>query len=59
MDAGNVSIDPQRSGLRRESVVNVSQLYTLDQSLLLEHVGTLSPAERGRVDRGLRIVLSL
>jgi len=51
---------PARSaGLTRESVVNVSQLLTLDRSFLSEHAGTLTPRLQRAVDEGLRIVLQL
>jgi mRNA interferase MazF len=56
---GNVAILPRQSGLGRESVVNVSQLFTVDKSLLLEYVGTLSDSKMNQVDAGLRLVLAL
>jgi len=47
------------SGLPQESVVNVSQLITLDKQRLTEKVGRL-PAESLRdVEAGIRLVLSL
>jgi len=49
---------PGRStGLPRDSVVNVSQLMTLDRSFLTTHAGTLPPRLQGAVDEGLRLVL--
>ena len=56
---GNLTLTAAQSGLLKESVVNVSQLITLDQRYLTEHVGTL-PAERlSELDQALRLVLSL
>jgi mRNA interferase MazF len=56
---GNVLVPARSSGLRRDSVVNVSQLLTLDRSFLTEHAGTLPPRLERAVDQGLRIVLQL
>lgn len=56
---GNVLVLPRQSGLSRESVVNVSQLFTIDKTLFLEHVGSLSPAKMAQVDVGIRLVLAL
>jgi mRNA interferase MazF len=42
-----------------DSVVNVSQLLTLDRSFLTEHAGTLPPRLQRSVDEGLRTVLQL
>jgi len=47
------------TGLPRDSVVNVSQLLTLDRGFLTEQVGALPPRLQGSVDGGLRIVLQL
>ena len=56
---GNVRVTPRASGLPQESVVNVSQLITLDKERLTEKVGRL-PAESLRdVEAGIRLVLAL
>jgi mRNA interferase MazF len=56
---GNVRVTRRASGLSRESVVNVSQLITLDKQRLTEKVGRL-PAESLRdVEAGIRLVLAL
>ncbi len=56
---GNVMIGTRESGLPRDSVVNVSQLLTVDKSLLTERVARLPRPAMGAVDDGLRLVLSL
>jgi mRNA interferase MazF len=56
---GNVLLPAGASGLSRDSVVNVSQLLTLDRSFLTEHVCTLPPRVQRTVDEGLRTVLQL
>ena len=56
---GNVLLPARSSGLRRDSVVNVSQLLTLDRAFLTEHAGTLTPRLQRAVDEGLRMSLQL
>ena len=56
---GNVLLPARSTGLPRDSVVNVSQLLTLDRNFLTEHAGTLSPRLQGSVDDGLRLILEL
>ena len=56
---GNVRVGKTESGLAKPSVVNVSQLYTLDRELLAQRVRAL-PAESMRtIEDGLRLVLGL
>jgi len=56
---GNVSITSQQSHLSKDSVVNISQILTIDKSLLFEYVSTLSESKMEQVGDGLRLVLSL
>jgi mRNA interferase MazF len=56
---GNVLLPARSTGLPRDSVVNVSQLLTLERAFLTEHAGTLPPRLQGSVDGGLRTVLQL
>ncbi len=56
---GNILLPARSSGLPRDSVVNVSQVLTLDRDLLAEQVGTLPVRLQGFVDAGLRFVLQL
>ena len=56
---GNVDLPRRGTGLRRKSVINVSQLVTLDRSLLTEHVGQVPNDVLDRVEAGLRLVLGL
>lgn len=57
--SGNVLVTPKQTGLPKESVVNVSQILTIDKRLLRDYVGTLSAKKMEQVDNGLRLVLSL
>jgi mRNA interferase MazF len=56
---GNVRLDAAQSGLSKDSVVNVSQLATIDRRILTEHVRSLPDAVMARVDAGLRLVLTV
>ncbi|HJT97859.1 MAG TPA: type II toxin-antitoxin system PemK/MazF family toxin [Rhodanobacteraceae bacterium] len=56
---GNVRVARSDSGLSRPSVVNVSQLITLDRSVLAGKVKSLPGAAMEKVDRGIRLVLAL
>ena len=56
---GNVRLPARAAGLTRDSVVNVSQLLTLDRGFLAEYIGTLPSRMQRSVDEGLRIVLQL
>jgi len=56
---GNLILKRKQSGLTRDSVVNVSQVVTLNKSFLTERVGAMSPKLMNAVDEGLRLVLGL
>jgi mRNA interferase MazF len=56
---GNVLLRKDLTGLVRDSVVNVSQLLTLDRGFLTELVGILPERLQHAVDKGLRTVLQL
>ena len=40
---GNILLFPGESDLSKQSVVNISQIYTVDKKDLSEKIGTLSP----------------
>jgi mRNA interferase MazF len=56
---GNVTLSKKSAGLDRESVINVSQLITLDKSFLSDRVGKIPAAKMQAVDDGVRLVLAL
>jgi mRNA interferase MazF len=56
---GNVLLSRKESGLRKNSVANVSQVLTFDKSLLTDRVRMVSPRVMDRIDAGLKLVLSL
>jgi mRNA interferase MazF len=56
---GNVRVSRTHSGLPRVSVVNVSQLYTIDKRRLTERVKAIPPPVMQRIDEGVKLVLGL
>jgi mRNA interferase MazF len=56
---GNVRIGKSDSGLPRPSVVNVSQIITVDCSMLTGKIKALPNVVMDKVDSGLKLVLSL
>lgn len=56
---GNVSLARRGTGLRKASVINVSQVITLDKQYLIERAGRAPDIIMGRVEEGLRLLLGL
>ncbi len=56
---GNVLLKARRAGLAKDSVVNISQVITIDKQCLTEKVKKLEPATMAEVDNGLRLVLDI
>jgi mRNA interferase MazF len=56
---GNVMLDTGDVGLVRPSVVNCSQIVTLDKADLTERLGRLRDTQMRVVESGLRHVLNL
>lgn len=56
---GNVRLPEGEGGVRKASVVNVTQILTIDRTLLTGQLGTLTAERQRYVDAGLRLVLGL
>ena len=56
---GNVLLDSYETGLPKDSVLNVSQVLTVDKSFLTERVGMLSGRNIAVMDAGLKLVMGL
>ena len=56
---GNIALSRKESQLPRQSVVNVSQLLTLDKTYLTERISKLPQAKLMELEQGLHLVLSL
>jgi mRNA interferase MazF len=56
---GNVALTPADSGLLRPSVVNVTQLLSIDRDVLQTRIGLLGSQKVRALDEGLRLVLGV
>lgn len=56
-DPGNVLLSPGEADLPEQSVVNISQIVTLDKGQLRDRIGTLSPERVREVLRGINLLL--
>ena len=53
---GNVVLATGEANLPKRSVVNVSQVFTVDKAALVERIGALSNDRLGQVLEGLRLL---
>jgi mRNA interferase MazF len=56
---GNTLLQSKATGLSKDSVANVSQIFTVDKKFLVERIGMLPEHLQEKVDEGLRMVLYL
>jgi len=56
---GNVAVSASRSGLSKDSVVDVSQTVTLDKGQLGDRIGKLDFDTLDQIEAGLRLALDL
>ena len=56
---GNFKITKKQSGLSKDSVVNVSQLITLDKTFLTEKTGKLNSKNINFLNEGIKLVLGV
>lgn len=56
---GNIKLDKKTSKLSKESVINVSQIITLDKEFLTEKISKLSPPFLNALSESLKLVLGL
>lgn len=54
---GNVSLKKRESNLTKSSVVNVSQVFTVDKAQLGDYIGTLSSERLRQVLNGILLIL--
>lgn len=57
LSPGNVLLDEGEANLPRRSVVNISQVVTIDRQDLIERIGTLSSDRVQDIISGLRLLL--
>ncbi len=56
---GNVRVAARETGLRKDSVINVSQVLTVDKGVLTERIGHLPGDRLTEMEAGLRGVMGL
>jgi mRNA interferase MazF len=56
---GNMLIEKEESGLTKDSVIVVSQIYAIDRHRLLEHVSSISKTVLAQVEYGIKMVLGI
>ena len=56
---GNVLLLQEESSLPKDSVINVTQILTVDKMFLTEQVSVLRADTMSRVDAGVKLVLGL
>lgn len=56
---GNVRLRKGSGGLSKPSVVNVSQLHTVNRAILVQRIGALPDTAMREVDGGLKLVLGV
>lgn len=54
---GNVLLDPGEANLPKQSVVNVSQIFTVDKTQIGEKIGTLSDKRVREIIDGIRLLI--
>ncbi len=57
MAPGNVLLEAGEANLPRQSVVNVSQIFTVDKRQLDEYIGTVSRKRMKEILAGIRLVI--
>ena len=54
---GNVELDEGEANLPKPSVVNVSQIFTVDKRAFIEKIGVLSPRRVRQILEGIHLVI--
>jgi mRNA interferase MazF len=54
---GNILVEKEESGLSKDSVIVVSQLYAIDRQRLIENVGNIYRTTLREVEFGVKLVL--
>lgn len=54
---GNVLLSKGEANLKKASVVNISQVVTVDKSDLVEKIGTLSPHRINQIIEGIKLLI--
>ena len=57
MRQGNVLLKKGEGGLKKDSVVNISQIITLDKSDIIEKIGALPRLRIKQIIEGVRLLI--
>jgi mRNA interferase MazF len=55
---GNVLLKKGEGNLKKDSVVNISQIITVDKSDLVEKIGSLSPSRVKEIIQGVELLIA-
>jgi len=56
---GNFVLQSKSTGLSKDSVLNISQIITIDKSFLIEKIGDLTNKQLNKLKDSLKLVLSI
>ena len=54
---GNVLLKKGEANLKKDSVVNISQIITVDKTDLAERIGSLSPGRTQQIINGIKLLM--
>jgi mRNA interferase MazF len=54
---GNVLLKKGEANLSKKSVINISQIYTINKSDLIEKIGSISPRKMEQVIDGIQLLI--
>lgn len=54
---GNVFLQKGEGNIKKDSVVNISQIITVDKSDLVEKIGSISPSRITEIIEGIRLLI--
>ncbi len=54
---GNVLLQKGEGNIKKDSVVNISQIITIDKSDLVEKIGSISPSRITEIIEGVRLLI--
>lgn len=54
---GNILLKKGEANLPKDSVVNISQIETIDKALLIEKIGSLSSSRTKQIIEGLKLLI--
>ncbi len=54
---GNVILQRREANLKKKSVVNISQIVTVNKSDLIEKIGSLSPEKTNMILAGIKLLI--